>query len=99
MAEEQLLLKHYQATLQHICQELRFPRKVLGTAVQYMKRFYLAHSTLDQDPQYIVVVCLYLACKVRAECYVCGVVAWGVGSSGPAWGVMVGCTWGVLLVC
>jgi cyclin H len=64
VVEELLLLKYYQAKLQHICQELRFPRKVLGTAVQYLKRLYLAHSPLEHDPQYLVITCLYLACKV-----------------------------------
>lgn len=71
MEEELLLLKHYQATCQHICQELRFPRKVLGTAVLYLKRFYLTHSTLDYDPQHIVVTCLYLACKVSSSSRLC----------------------------
>lgn len=67
--EELLLLKYYQATIQHMCQELRFPRKVLGTSVQYLRRFYLANSTLDHDPQHIVVTCLYLACKIE-DCYI-----------------------------
>eukprot|EP00887_Chlorella_sp_A99_P004352 scaffold15.g4352.t1 len=63
--EELLLLKYYQAKLQHMCRELRLPRKVLGTAVTYMKRVYLSYSSLDQDPQQMVLACLYLACKTE----------------------------------
>ena len=50
--------------------------QVLGTAVSYMKRMYLTFSSLDQDPQHMVLTCLYLACKARKK----GAVAWFTGA-------------------
>lgn len=79
--EELLLLKYYGTKLQLMCRELRFPKKVLGSAVTYFKRFYLNTSALDSDPQHVVLTCLYLACKVGAS-------GWAHGSrplpTGPA---------------
>ena len=42
--EELLLLKYYASKLQHVCRELRLPRRVLGTALTYLKRIYLSCS-------------------------------------------------------
>lgn len=67
-AEEALLLKFYEAKVQAVCRELRLPLKVLGAAVTYIKRFYVARSALDVDPQAAALTCLYLACKAE-ECY------------------------------
>ncbi|RWS07152.1 cyclin-H-like protein, partial [Dinothrombium tinctorium] len=36
-----------------------------GTAFQYFKRFYLNNSVMDYHPKFIVVTCVYLACKVE----------------------------------
>ncbi|GAB4818784.1 hypothetical protein N2152v2_005830 [Parachlorella kessleri] len=66
--EELQLVKFCEAQVQSMCQEIPLPRKVLGTALQYLKRFYLSHSTLDHDPQYMAVTCMYLACKIE-DCY------------------------------
>ena len=66
LAEELLLLKFYGSKLQHMARELRFPRGVLGTALTFLRRFYLGRSALDQDPQQLVLTFLYLACKARA---------------------------------
>lgn len=63
--EEGELLKYYSSRLQHICRELRLPRRVPGAAVAYLKRIYLAHSCLEQDPQQLLLTCLYLACKIE----------------------------------
>lgn len=35
--EELQLLKYYGSKLQHVCRELRLPRRVLGTALTYLK--------------------------------------------------------------
>ena len=82
--EERALLKFYGTKLQHACRELRLPRRVLGTAVTYLKRVYLSHSCLDHDPQQLLLSCLYLACKVGASAgsgvMVCGCgCGWGGG--------------------
>lgn len=68
LAEEASLVKFYEAKVQSVCRELRLPRKVLGTAVTYLKRFYAAASALDHHPLPIALACLYLACKAE-ECY------------------------------
>lgn len=49
---------------QHVCRELKFPRRVLGAALTYLKRVYLTCCCLEQDPQQLLLTCLYLACKV-----------------------------------
>lgn len=41
------------------------PASVLGTAVTYLKRFYLNNSVMDYHPKDIMLVCLYMACKVE----------------------------------
>jgi cyclin H len=50
--------------LQHVCRELKLPRRVLGAALTYLKRIYLSCCCLEQDPQQLLLTCLYLACKV-----------------------------------
>lgn len=37
LEEEAALLKYYGSRLQHVCRELRLPRRVLGTAITYLK--------------------------------------------------------------
>ncbi|PRW44298.1 Cyclin-H1-1 [Chlorella sorokiniana] len=63
--EELALLKYYASKLQHACRELRLPRRVLGTALTYLKRIYVQHSCLEHDPQQLLLTCLYLACKIE----------------------------------
>ena len=77
--EELLLLKYYASKLQHACRELRLPRRVLGTALTYLKRIYLVHACLEQDPQQLLLTCLYLACKVRERGWEEGWVGGWVG--------------------
>lgn len=67
-AEEAALLRYYQQKLMGICENLKLPKKVLNTAVTYVKRFYIKRSVFEYDPQHIVLVCLYLACKTE-DCY------------------------------
>jgi cyclin H len=67
--EETLLLHFYQLKVQSVCRELRLPRKVLNTSLTYIKRFYISYTSMDFDPQLIVLTCVYLACKAE-ECYI-----------------------------
>lgn len=64
LGEELALLKYYGSKLQHVSRELRLPRRVLGTALAYLQRAYLSFSCMEQDPQLLILTCLYLACKV-----------------------------------
>lgn len=65
-AEEKALLTHYQCSLRDFCKNFNppMPRSVIGTAFQYYKRFYLYNSVMDYHPKFILVTCIYLACKV-----------------------------------
>ena len=65
LSDELSLLRFYGTRVQHVCRELRLPRRVLGAALTYLKRMYLSLSCLEQDPQQLLLTCLYLACKVR----------------------------------
>ena len=64
--EEKALLIHYQYVLRDFCGNFKppMPRSVVGTAFQYYKRFYLYNSVMDYHPKFILVTCIYLACKV-----------------------------------
>lgn len=59
--------------------QLRLPRRVLGTALSYLKRIYVSHSCLEHDPQQLLLTCLYLACKVSALAHAW---VWRKGSAG-----------------
>ena len=61
-------MQHYQEKLLGMCANLKLPHKVLSTAVNFVKRFYVKRSALDADPQHLALVCLYLACKTE-DCY------------------------------
>lgn len=64
--EEKHLLTHYQYVLREFCRSFQppMPKSVVGTAFQYYKRFYLFNSVMDYHPKFILVTCIYLACKV-----------------------------------
>lgn len=65
--EEKAFLTHYQYVLRDFCRNFQPPmlRSVVGTAFQYYKRFYLYNSVMDYHPKFILVTCIYLACKVE----------------------------------
>ncbi|PSC75630.1 cyclin-H1-1 isoform X1 [Micractinium conductrix] len=65
LSDELSLLRFYGTRVQHVCRELRLPRRVLGAALTYLKRMYLSLSCLEQDPQQLLLTCLYLACKIE----------------------------------
>ena len=64
MEDELKLLKYYASKIQSICQALHFPAKVRATALLYLKRAYLAFSSLDHNPKNMMLACIYLAGKV-----------------------------------
>lgn len=41
-----------------------WPRKVIATAVTFLKRFYLEHSVIQHEVRKIAFACLYIAGKV-----------------------------------
>jgi len=67
--EEAGLLRHYQEKIVAVAVNLKLPRKVLSTSINFLKRFYVKRSCFEYDPQQMVLVCLYLACKVE-DCYI-----------------------------
>lgn len=67
--EEAGLLRHYQEKIVAVAINLKLPRKVLSTSINFLKRFYIKRSCFEYDPQQMVLVCLYLACKVE-DCYI-----------------------------
>ena len=68
LAEESALLRHYQEKVMSASVNLKLPRKVLNTSVNFLKRFYVRGQSLENDPQSIALTCLYLACKTE-DCY------------------------------
>jgi len=66
-AEERVLVLSYEHQLREFCRKFQppMPRYVVGTALHYLKRFYLQNSVMDYPPKEILVTCVYLACKVE----------------------------------
>ncbi|KAF2532076.1 hypothetical protein F2Q70_00032281, partial [Brassica cretica] len=52
--EERFMRAFYEANVQEVCSAFEFPHKILATALQYFKRFYLQWLT-----------CVYAACKIE----------------------------------
>ncbi|XP_072019917.1 LOW QUALITY PROTEIN: cyclin-H-like [Amphiura filiformis] len=65
--EERLLCRQYEHLLRDFCRKFEppMPPAVQGTSCTYLKRFYLNNSTMDYHPKYIMLTCVYLACKVE----------------------------------
>lgn len=68
-AEEQLLLRYYGGKVPLLTQQLGLPRKVMLTALVFLKRFYLSKSVLEADPARFMLTSIYLACKAE-ESYI-----------------------------
>nr|CAG4644878.1 EOG090X080D [Leptodora kindtii] len=66
-SEERILLLHYEFQLKEFCRKFvpPMPRYVVGTAIHYLKRFYLNNSVMAYQPKEILVTCVYLSCKVE----------------------------------
>nr|CAG4651069.1 EOG090X080D [Simocephalus serrulatus]SVE94302.1 EOG090X080D [Simocephalus serrulatus] len=65
--EEKALELSYEYQLRDFCRKFHppMPRYVVGTALHYLKRFYINNSVMDYPPKEILVTCVYLACKVE----------------------------------
>lgn len=63
--DERKLLTFYHRQTMDICNSFKFPHKVIATALIYLKRFYLAYSTVEYNPRDLMVTCIYLACKIE----------------------------------
>jgi len=60
-----MMEKWYTRKIQEICNTLRFPEKIQATSITFFKRFYLHNCMLHIPPKYIMLTCIYLACKVE----------------------------------
>ncbi|XP_038079051.1 cyclin-H-like [Patiria miniata] len=65
--EEHVLCRHYEHLLRDFCRRFEppMPPAVKGTACAYFKRFYLRNTVMDYHPKFIMLTCVYLACKVE----------------------------------
>ena len=65
--EHKVLCKYYEKVLFHLCMKFQppLPYSVTFTAFVYFKRIYLQSSIMEQLPQDMMSVCLYMACKVE----------------------------------
>ncbi|XP_074311571.1 cyclin-H1-1 isoform X1 [Silene latifolia] len=63
--DERMLHAFYENKIQEVCRAFFFPHKIQGTALIYYKRFYLHWSVMEHDPKYVMLTCVYLACKIE----------------------------------
>ncbi|KAK9699396.1 hypothetical protein RND81_08G170900 [Saponaria officinalis] len=63
--DERMLHAFYENKIQEVCRAFFFPHKIQGTAFIYYKRFYLYWSVMEHDPKYVMLTCVYLACKIE----------------------------------
>eukprot|EP00890_Picochlorum_soloecismus_P006508 jgi/Picsp_1/6859/NSC_04196-R1_cyclin h len=68
LEEEKHLVEYYAVKLIEVGKALKAPSKVICTACTYLKRFYIGKTSLEYDPQFLVLACLYVASKVE-DCY------------------------------
>ncbi|XP_071826034.1 cyclin-H-like [Apostichopus japonicus] len=66
-SEERSLLRYYEHLLRDFCRKFRppMPVPVMGTACTYFKRFYMNNTVMDHHPKHIMLICVYLACKIE----------------------------------
>ncbi|EFJ46540.1 hypothetical protein VOLCADRAFT_121058 [Volvox carteri f. nagariensis] len=62
---ELLMLKYSQQIIQEKCREMRMPVKVMSTAIQYHKRFFLRHTSMEFDPGRVMITAIFMATKVE----------------------------------
>nr|SVE76449.1 EOG090X080D [Daphnia longispina] len=67
VTEEKTLILSYEYQLRDFCRNFLppMPRYVVGTALHYLKRFYVNNSVMDYPPKEILVTAVYLSCKVE----------------------------------
>ncbi|XP_014236347.1 cyclin-H [Trichogramma pretiosum] len=65
--EEESLLRYWEISMKKFCKNFNppMPKATAATSLHYFKRFYLRNSVMDYHPKYIMVTCIYLACKVE----------------------------------
>ncbi|XP_041459583.1 cyclin-H-like [Lytechinus variegatus] len=65
--EERTLCESYEFLLRDFCKKFQppVPPAVVGTSCAYFKRFYIYNTAMDYHPKYIMLTCVYLACKVE----------------------------------
>ncbi|XP_077377567.1 cyclin-H isoform X1 [Festucalex cinctus] len=65
--EEDVLFRNYERTLLDFCNVFKpaMPKSVIGTAIMYLRRFYMNNSLMEYHPRIIMLTCAYLACKVE----------------------------------
>ncbi|XP_070545781.1 cyclin-H-like isoform X4 [Ptychodera flava] len=65
--EERLLCRHYEHLLRDFCRKFEppMPPTVMATACTYLKRFYIHNTVMNYHPKWIMMTCVYLACKVE----------------------------------
>eukprot|EP01023_Acetabularia_acetabulum_P028650 TRINITY_DN2703_c0_g1_i4.p1 TRINITY_DN2703_c0_g1~~TRINITY_DN2703_c0_g1_i4.p1 ORF type:complete len:341 (-),score=66.80 TRINITY_DN2703_c0_g1_i4:271-1293(-) len=61
--EELTLLRFYESKIQEFCRKLRIPRRVLGVAMIFFKRYYIRYSVMEKDPLNLMMTSIYVACK------------------------------------
>ncbi|XP_074288014.1 cyclin-H1-1-like [Silene latifolia] len=62
---ERMLHAFYENKIHEVCRAFFFPHKIQGIALIYYKRFYLHWSVMEHDPKYVMLTCVYLACKIE----------------------------------
>ena len=66
--DEHLLCRKFERELLRFCSIFEDPplfRSIKCTAMNYFKRFYLKYSAMEYYPQNVMLLCVYLACKVE----------------------------------
>lgn len=66
---EQLVYFFASDRLAAVCERLRLPSQVRGTAAAYFRRFYLLNSVHKHDPRLLLPTCVFLAAKSE-NCFV-----------------------------
>ncbi|KAF9281613.1 hypothetical protein BGZ68_006527 [Mortierella alpina] len=63
--EELALLGFYERKIVHIFRYWNLPSYVTGTAIVYMKRFFLENTIMDYHPKDVMLTCMFLARKTE----------------------------------
>lgn len=69
--EELKIIAYYARKLNGLANLFKMPSQVKGTAISYLKKFYLNHSVMEFHPKHIMLTCLFLAAK--SENYFIGI--------------------------
>ena len=72
LIQYELTIQEQEAVIINLCDvlfkagaHLNLPPKVISTAIQYFRRYYLNHAICDYDPIHLMYTSLYLACKTE----------------------------------